>query len=290
MTRRLRAPAAALGVGALLGLVIAGGGSRGAMRLIALADDREDFGLPTEGGDIVGEVTLEGTFVVLFTGVVLGIVGAFLYLALRRWLPERALFRTLCFALIILGFGLTATIDGNDADFEFVNTGVSILGFACVLLVYGLLVPILIDRLSPNTVSGSRWDHGMVAAVLVLSLVSGALAVRHAFEIADGAVLISQAVAASMSTRSSVLRAPVRRSSSSPGSESGSSPQLRCEGVNFLLADGEAAGQEIFHVHLHVFPRHAGDGFELRFSPNNSVRPRIELDQAATALARAWPV
>ena len=66
--------------------------------------------------------------------------------------------------------------------------------------------------------------------------------------------------------------------------------ELRCEGVNFLLADGEAAGQEIFHVHLHVFPRHAGDGFELRFSPNNSVRPRIELDQAATALARAWPV
>jgi hypothetical protein len=43
-------------------------------------------------------------------------------------------------------------------------------------------------------------------------------------------------------------------------------------------------------VHLHVVPRHAGDGFELRFSPNNSVRPRIELDQAATALARAWPV
>ena len=25
---------------------------------------------------------------------------------------------------------------------------------------------------------------------------------------------------------------------------------LRCEGVNFSLADGEAAGQEILHVHL----------------------------------------
>ncbi len=31
---------------------------------------------------------------------------------------------------------------------------------------------------------------------------------------------------------------------------------LRCEGVNFFLADGEAAGQEVFHVHLHVFPRY----------------------------------
>lgn len=29
---------------------------------------------------------------------------------------------------------------------------------------------------------------------------------------------------------------------------------VRCEGVNLFLADGEAAGQEVFHVHLHVIP------------------------------------
>lgn len=29
----------------------------------------------------------------------------------------------------------------------------------------------------------------------------------------------------------------------------------RCEGVNFFLADGAAAGQDVFHVHLHVFAR-----------------------------------
>ena len=109
MSHRLRSPVAALGVGALLGLVVAGAGSRVAMRVIALADDKEDFGLPTEGGDTIGEVTLQGTASLLLTGVMLGIAGAFAYLALRRWLPERPLVRTLCFALIILGFGLTAT-------------------------------------------------------------------------------------------------------------------------------------------------------------------------------------
>jgi hypothetical protein len=190
MTRRLRAPAAALGVGALLGLVIAGGGSRGAMRVIALADDKEDFGLSTEGGDLVGDVTLEGTLFVLFTGVVLGSAGAFLYLAVRRWLPARALVRTVCFALIVLGFGLTATINGNEADFEFVNTVVSIVSFAVVLVVYGLLVPILVDRLSPTTASASLWGRSVVAALLVLSTLSGALAVRHGFETADrGAIM-----------------------------------------------------------------------------------------------------
>ena len=38
---------------------------------------------------------------------------------------------------------------------------------------------------------------------------------------------------------------------------------LRCEGVNLFFADGEAAFQEAFHSHLHVFPRCTGDGFTI---------------------------
>ena len=66
------------------------------------------------------------------------------------------------------------------------------------------------------------------------------------------------------------------------------SSKLRCEGVNFFLADGEAAGQEIFHVHLHVVPRHEGDGFGLRLPPDYSVRPRAELDEAARDVREGW--
>jgi diadenosine tetraphosphate (Ap4A) HIT family hydrolase len=43
----------------------------------------------------------------------------------------------------------------------------------------------------------------------------------------------------------------------------------RCEGVNFWISDGAAAGQEVPHVHLHVIPRFAGDGFGFRSGPNN---------------------
>jgi histidine triad (HIT) family protein len=64
---------------------------------------------------------------------------------------------------------------------------------------------------------------------------------------------------------------------------------LRCEGVNLFLADGEAAGQEVFHVHLHVVPRYEGDGFGLRLPPDYSVRPRAELDEAAESLRGGWP-
>lgn len=65
---------------------------------------------------------------------------------------------------------------------------------------------------------------------------------------------------------------------------------LRCEGVNLFLADGEAAGQDVFHVHMHVFPRFNGDGFGLRLPPDYRVRSRNELDVAASALREAWPV
>lgn len=61
---------------------------------------------------------------------------------------------------------------------------------------------------------------------------------------------------------------------------------LRCEGINLFLADGEAAFQEVFHLHLHVFPRFNGDDFGI--SADWSVSPsREELDANAALIRRA---
>jgi histidine triad (HIT) family protein len=58
---------------------------------------------------------------------------------------------------------------------------------------------------------------------------------------------------------------------------------VRCEGINLFLADGEAAFQEIFHVHLHVFPRYKGDGF--RLEEDQILHPsREELDELAARI------
>lgn len=57
---------------------------------------------------------------------------------------------------------------------------------------------------------------------------------------------------------------------------------IKCEGINLFLADGEAAFQEIFHVHLHVIPRFRGDGFGIKMAPSYGSKPaREELNRLA---------
>lgn len=64
---------------------------------------------------------------------------------------------------------------------------------------------------------------------------------------------------------------------------------VRSEGVNLFLADGEVAGQEVFHVHLHVIPRFHGDGISLAaFGRLPAALPsREELDGTAAAIRTA---
>lgn len=59
---------------------------------------------------------------------------------------------------------------------------------------------------------------------------------------------------------------------------------LAGEGTNLFLADGAAAGQEVFHVHLHVIPRFSGDGMGLSidYAPAPA---RAVLDEQAALLA-----
>lgn len=59
------------------------------------------------------------------------------------------------------------------------------------------------------------------------------------------------------------------------------------EGVNLHLSDGEAAGQSVGHVHLHVIPRWTDDGLRI-VEDNVPLRPsRDELDQVAVRLEQA---
>ena len=92
----------------------------------------------------------------------------------------------------------------------------------------------------------------------------------HLPDLAD----LSEELAAEMFSVGRRLAAAVRRT------------DLRCEGVNLFYADGEAAFQEVFHSHLHVFPRFAGDGFVITANWGSD-SGRAELDAIAAKIVAA---
>lgn len=62
---------------------------------------------------------------------------------------------------------------------------------------------------------------------------------------------------------------------------------VQCEGINFLLSDGEAAGQEVWHTHLHVVPRFKQDGFGFIRKEQNLLKPsREELNEVAKKISK----
>jgi histidine triad (HIT) family protein len=64
---------------------------------------------------------------------------------------------------------------------------------------------------------------------------------------------------------------------------------LPCTGVTLFLADGVTGGQEVPHVHLHVVPRFAGDGFGFTLPERyfQDVPERERLDEDAATLRAA---
>jgi histidine triad (HIT) family protein len=117
-------------------------------------------------------------------------------------------------------------------------------------------------------------DADLVAFLDIRPVTTGHLLVipkRHSAGLAD----LDDPTGTAMWTLATRMAGVVRRSS------------VPCEGVNFFLADGETAGQEVWHVHLHVIPRTADDGFGVKARWRWPERP--ELDATAAALRAALP-
>ena len=56
-------------------------------------------------------------------------------------------------------------------------------------------------------------------------------------------------------------------------------------GLSVYQANGKPAGQTVFHFHIHLVPRHEGDGMNLTWPVKNPPRERLE-DYAAKIRAR----
>jgi len=110
-------------------------------------------------------------------------------------------------------------------------------------------------------------DDDVVASLDIQPLTTGHLLVVPRAHAASVAAL-SEPAGARMFTAAQRLAAALRAS------------ELPCEGVNLFLADGAVAGQEVFHVHLHVLPRNTGDGFAISAHRHQPERADLEATAA----------
>ena len=62
----------------------------------------------------------------------------------------------------------------------------------------------------------------------------------------------------------------------------------KAEGMNMVVSSGEAAGQDVFHFHVHLIPRRQGDGFDIPLPFGGSEMPdRTVLDAMAARIISA---
>lgn len=168
--------------GLMAGILVGGVGSRVFMRIAGAASGSRGGGRITEAGFTVGELTLGGTIaLVVFIGIISGIVGAGMYLAMRPWLGWAGRWRGVAFGVLL--FGLTsATSDLMNPD----NVDFLILGNEPLLVVlivalfigFGAVIDAMfeiLDRRLPNSESG-WWPIGVgyaiVSAVGVIAVLS----------------------------------------------------------------------------------------------------------------------
>ncbi len=58
------------------------------------------------------------------------------------------------------------------------------------------------------------------------------------------------------------------------------------DAINVWQSNGAAAGQEVFHLHVHVMPRRTGDGLLRVYGAPPAPRAREDLDRQAVAIRR----
>lgn len=52
--------------------------------------------------------------------------------------------------------------------------------------------------------------------------------------------------------------------------------KLKCDGFNLVQNNGKAAGQTVFHFHLHLIPRYEDDGQTLGWKPMEPAQEELE--------------
>ncbi len=172
--------------GVITGVLVGGVGGRLFMRISGATAPRFVQGASTEGGNRVGEITFDGTLViVLFVGVLLGIVGAVLYAVFRPWLHWAGPFRGAAFGVLLFAVGSATSdvLNPDNQDFFILRNGLlNVLMIVALFLSYGVMIEWTVgalDRRLPPGDQNHRLARFLYAALTLFGLIFGGILVAR---------------------------------------------------------------------------------------------------------------
>lgn len=161
--------------GIIVGLLVAGLGGRLVMRLATILHE-DTVGLRTENGEVIGNITLNGTFaLMIFGGLGMGLLAGTIWVIVSPWIPGRRLARALVTALAAVALGTPALVQRTNSDFRVLGHDplvvvllvglVGLVGFS-IALVDGAL-----DARLPRPLRGIRTATTVYLVVTLMGLV-----------------------------------------------------------------------------------------------------------------------
>lgn len=139
--------------GLLVGIVVGGIGGRLLMRGAALLEPKA-AGLRTENDNVIGSITFDGTLALLiFSGLLTGVIIGSLWVVIRPWLPRRPVLRALVAIPIAVAMGTTLLIQDTNPDFIILRRNLVVVAALVALVALTgpsmVLAEFVLDRLLP---------------------------------------------------------------------------------------------------------------------------------------------
>lgn len=150
IARMLRRLAVVEVSGLAAGFLVGGIGSRLMMRIMAATSPAAAQGKVTDAGEIVGRVTSGGTVgLIIFVGLLFGLLGAAIYAVLGRFLPRAAWVAGLVLGLLLLGvFARTDPLAPDNRDFAILSPVLlAVVIIVLLFLLYGTTLVALASKL-----------------------------------------------------------------------------------------------------------------------------------------------
>lgn len=188
----LRTLAVATTAGVVAGVLVPGLGGRLLMRILGATSGDAAQGKLTEADEVVGEITTGGTIgIVIFVGLLGGLLAALAFVLVRRWLPTTAGPAGVVAGILLLGtIGVSDAMSPDNVDFAILRpTWLAVTLIVVVALLFGVTFTALAARLDAGMPTLGRRPSSIASHASLVFLSFPPLVVGAAAYVAGRAAL-----------------------------------------------------------------------------------------------------